>query len=460
LASVPATVAVSLVAAFAGWPSPLEAPAENLMEWTPVPVADFLLVHAASMSRVLALLGALALTMLAGGAAGALYGLTGRTGPYRLGGATLAAGLLWIVLVPVASPHLRMSEVWLVVGIVVILLLSGRVPSMPARRDFLLRSGVILGGAVALVALLAIRPMIRTLAATRLFDFQVSHGFAVTGLAPVVTPTEHFYVMDRVLEYPEVGLSGWRLVIDGAVARPLSLDFSSLLNHPRRNSYATLECVDNPVGGPMIGNALWSGSLLVDLLKKAGAFGDTVAFEAADDYVETAPRRLLEASGALIAYAMNGELLPRSHGYPARLVLPGIYGFKSVKWLTRIHVVNGPAGGDWQAHGWTETAIVHTMTRIDVADRNGNEVLLAGIAYAGQRGIRAVEVRANGGPWRRATLGSALSHGSWVQWATRMRGSAPATIEARAIDGTGRIQTARRRDAYPDGSTGWDSISI
>jgi DMSO/TMAO reductase YedYZ molybdopterin-dependent catalytic subunit len=132
-----------------------------------------------------------------------------------------------------------------------------------------------------------------------------------------------------------------------------------------------------------------------------------------------------------------------------------VYGFKSVKWRTNIEIQTRPYGGDWYVHGWTVSGRIHTMTRIDLARRVGAEILLAGIAFAGTRGIKAVQVRVNGGPWREATLGAPLARSAWVQWAMRLRGHGPATIEARAVDGTGQVQTARRHDSFPDGATGW-----
>jgi DMSO/TMAO reductase YedYZ molybdopterin-dependent catalytic subunit len=157
---------------------------------------------------------------------------------------------------------------------------------------------------------------------------------------------------------------------------------------------------------------------------------------------------------------MNGEVLPRVHGYPARFLLPGIYGFKSVKWLERIEVVRGSGGGDWRRQGWTAQGVVHTGTRIDLARRQGDTILLAGIAFAGTRGVQAVEVRVNGGPWQQARLGKALSHATWVQWVIRVRAHAVAQVEARAIDGTGQAQTGRPHGAYPDGSSGWPAVTV
>ncbi|MDQ2741166.1 MAG: molybdopterin-dependent oxidoreductase [Chloroflexota bacterium] len=461
LAAVPATIIAALVSLVTGWPSPLEAPAELLMQWTPVPLANVLLDRAGDLARPAALLGALALTMAVCGLAGALAKAFPRTSAGWLAGEALAGGLIAFVLFRVLPPSSLPGDLLFLVAFLVILSLLPMLPlAAPGRRAFLMRSGVILGGAAVLLTLFSIRPLLDALAVRRLFPYQRPRGLGIPGLADLVTPADRFYIMDKVLQYPDLVPGGWRLVLDGAVRDPLDLDLEALLGRRRNNRYLTMECVDNPVGGHLISNALWTGVSLAALLKEAGAEGDTLVFHAPDGYAESVPRAVAEAAGAMVAYGMNGESLPRAHGYPARIVLPGSYGFKSVKWLTAIEVLHGPHGGSWRAQGWTEGARIHTMTRIDVARREGERVLVAGVAFAGRRGVRDVQVRANAGPWRRATLGPYLSSECWVQWAVWLRGSGPVTIEARAIDGGGQVQEERRRGAYPDGATGWPSITV
>jgi hypothetical protein len=210
----------------------------------------------------------------------------------------------------------------------------------------------------------------------------------------------------------------------------------------------------------LIGTALWTGVALDELLRRVSPRGDTAIFHAADSYSESAALEELKAAGALIAFGMNGETLPRRHGYPARLVLPGVYGFKSVKWLTRIEIAAGSHAGTWQDHGWTEDGRIGTTTRIDIARRTGDRIEVAGIGFAGRRGVRAVELRVNSGPWVRARLGPVLSAQTWVQWVVILRGIGPAHIEARTVDGSGRAQTVRRQGSYPDGSSGWATFDL
>lgn len=459
VAAVPAAVLAHIAAILAGWPTVLEVPAERLMEWTPVPVASFLLLHASTLARPAALLGALALVMLAGGLAGACAEAGGSTGFGRMAGLALAAAVVLEcgVVFSVTSPA---GSVFVVAYLAAMALFGTQRSEAAGRRWFLHQTAIILGGAFALLVLWSVQPLVRAAATRRLFPYRSPPGLPISGITDLVTQTPHFYVMDKVLQYPDVGPPGWRLGVDGLVAAPLRLDFRGLLGRRSRNRYITLECVDNPVGGPLISNALWTGVALEDVLTEAGAVGDTVVFHAADGYQESLPRHLIEGAGAVIAYAVNGELLPRSHGYPARLIVPGHYGFKSVKWLTRLEVVRGARSGEWHSHGWTDTGSVRTTTRIDVARRARDEVLLAGIAFAGSRGIRSVEVRVNGGRWRKARLGRRLSRDSWVQWALQVRTPSPIRVEVRAVDGLGHIQIAHPHDAYPDGSTGWASVTI
>jgi DMSO/TMAO reductase YedYZ molybdopterin-dependent catalytic subunit len=459
--AVPAAVLTSAIAAITGWPSPLEPTAEVLMQWTPLVIADFVLAHLGGVARPAALLGALAVFMLCGGIAGALSISPGGNRAVRAFGVFAAACFVTYVMLFLLRPTTLMPEIWLVATFFVMLpLLRVRWQDVSNRREFLERSGIIVGGAALLVSLFSLQPVFEALATRRLFRFRPVTGMRVSGISELVTPPGQFYIMDKVLQYPQLGPPNWQLTIDGAVSKPTALDYGSLLRLHRESRYITMECVDNTVGGRLISNAMWTGVPVADLLGMVGARGDTVVFHGLDSYPESTPGRELAARRALIAFGMNGETLPREHGYPARLVLPGIYGFKSVKWLTRLQVIHGTQSGAWHSHGWSETAIIHTTTRIDVAHRTGDEIMLAGIAFAGNRGVGAVEVRVNGGPWRRATLGPTPSNETWVQWAIRLHGAGQARIEVRAIDGNGVVQTPRRHGPYPEGSSGWATATV
>jgi len=450
----------SLVAVLAGLPSPLEGTAETLMEWTPVPVASFLLIHAGSVARPAALLGAFALALLCGGIAGAIGGAVAAVAPTTIGINVVVGGaLLAVVFLGLLSPAAVGPVVLMVVIFAAVMLgLELRPVRRAGRREFLTRTGAIVGGAGALIALYYLRPLIWATGG-RLAAYKPPPGLDATGITHLVTPQNRFYVNDKVLQAPDIGASGWHFAISGAVRREVGLDYPGLLARPATRRYITMECVDNPVGGPLIGNALWTGVRVVDLLGEAGARGEMVIFSAADNYAEGVPRKLLEQHDALIAYAMNGETLTREHGYPARLLVPGLYGFKSVKWLTGMEVVGGSYEDMWRKRGWSGIPIVRTTTRIDAARRQGDRVVVAGIAFAGDRGIRAVEVRTNGGTWVRAQLGPILGRAAWVQWVATVRADRNARIEARAIDGLGHVQPRREHGAYPGGASGWATVT-
>lgn len=431
------------------------------MEWTPLPLAQFLLFHLSNAARPLALFGALAVTMVMAGCAGALYQASGAGSLYRA--ASFAGAALWLgaIFLRLFAPSRPEQAVVLVVFILLILLAQTALPQVQSgRRSWLIQNGMIVGGAAILVGLFSVRPLLRALSTSRLFAYRRPAGLPVAGLSDLVTSPAHHYVMDKVLADPEIGPPGWSLTVDGLLHTPLNMDYGKILQAPQRSRYITLECVDNPIGGPLMSNALWTGIPIARLLESTGIRGDTVVFHGADAYAEAVPFAVLKRSGALLAYGINGERLPTDHGYPLRLVLPGVYGFKSVKWLTRIQVIRGAFAGNWRTHGWTDVGTVQTTTRIDFTRRQGNALLVAGVAFAGSRGVSAVEVRVDGGPWRRATLGLALSQDAWVQWAIRFVGVAGIHVQARAIDGRGQVQPGKKRDSYPNGATGWHTVSV
>lgn len=452
LAVVPAVLVGTLVATLAGIAGPLEGPAEWLMEWTPVPIATELLLHFSAVARPAALLGSFALLLLLGGLSSAL------TVPLSAAGPALATGVLLAGLLalgaPLGGPLLLLGTFYLLT-----LIQLERVEGQRASRwGTLGQSAPIVAGAIGLLALYRFGSALYALNPRRLYPYQPPIGLALDGLTPLVTPTDNFYVNDKVLSYPIVAASSWRLSIAGAVARPLEFDLNELIRRSRPR-YVTMECVDNPVGGPLIGTALWQGVAVMELLRLAEPSGRVVLFEAADGYAESIPVAVLQQTDALLAIGMNGALLDRAHGSPARLLVPGLYGFKSVKWVQRLQLLRQPEAGSWAAHGWDELPTVRTTTRIDTAQRTPAGILTAGVAFAGLRGIRGVEVRRDGGPWMNATLGPRLSRQSWVQWQALLPGK-HGLIEARAIDGVGHVQTGAAHGPFPDGASGWAWIRV
>lgn len=333
----------------------------------------------------------------------------------------------------------------------------------PGRRAFLSA----LAGAGLFIALAGWQQA--AVAATRLGEAVRAILRNLRGMVPEVTPSGEFYKVSKNLFDPRVPVDAWQLLIDGEVERPLRLRYADLTTLRSLQGYVTLCCISNEVGGDLIGNALWEGIPLRALLEQVGMRKDAVdiQFEAYDGYTDSIPIAKALDPATLVAWKMNGEPLPWDHGAPARLIVPGIYGMKSVKWLTRIAPVTLDFKGYWETRGWSDAAVVKTMSRIDVP-KNGatlgpDPVYVAGIAFGGDRGIARVEVSFDGGQtWQEAAVAEPLSPYAWVHWVIQWRPSSPGrhTIVVRAADGTGTVQTAEERSPAPDGASGWHSIRV
>jgi DMSO/TMAO reductase YedYZ molybdopterin-dependent catalytic subunit len=291
----------------------------------------------------------------------------------------------------------------------------------------------------------------------------------VTRVTLEITPNEKFYTVSKnMLADPSVDVRSWRLDIRGLVERPFSLRHDELKALPAVEQYNTLECISNEVGGDLIGNAHWKGVRLRDLLERSGIKPNArkVVFHAADGYTDSIPLEKALEPGTVLAYEMNGEVLPRAHGYPARLLVPGIYGMKNVKWVTAIEVVDYDFKGFWQKQGWSDEAVYKTMSRIDVP-RNGQQLApgayLGGIAFAGDRGITAVEVSLDDGQtWQPARVKEALGPFTWVLWVFQAPPdvSSPRKVKVRATDGRGLRQTSHYVPPAPDGAEGLHTIVV
>ncbi len=283
-----------------------------------------------------------------------------------------------------------------------------------------------------------------------------------------ITPNDEFYVTSY-RSPPTLRIKEWRLAVSGLVSSPLTLTYDALLSRPSRSQIVTLECIGNTVGDAYIGTAVWEGTSLADLLGEARVDprSHDVVFRAADGYSDSLPLSRALAGDVLIAHRMNGVPLPEGHGFPARIIVPGCYGMKSVQWLTHIELVEHDYKGYYQRKGWSEEAIVKTMSRIDVpvhGDRlTGSEIVVRGIAFAGSRGVSGVEVSLDGeGRWRPAALEPPQSAASWVLWSYRWRDPSPGYHEltVRATDGQGKLQTDFQEGPAPDGASGLHSITF
>ena len=278
-----------------------------------------------------------------------------------------------------------------------------------------------------------------------------------------VTPNDEFYIVSKNFIDPEVSEVDWELRVEGMVEEPYTLTYDELTSLPWVEEFITMECVSNSVGGDLISNALWRGVPLKDLLERAKLRPGVVdiASFARDGYSESLPVEMALESQVLVAYMMNGEPLPPKHGFPARLIIPGLYGEKCSKWLKRLEAVDFDLLGYWQRKGWSDDAYVKSTSQIRVPGMGerltrGN-IFVGGFAFAGDRGISKVELSPDGGDtWLPATIKAPLSPYTWVLWTTDWVPSATGLFQlvVRATDGDGEPQVTEVHGIFPDGATG------
>jgi DMSO/TMAO reductase YedYZ molybdopterin-dependent catalytic subunit len=288
----------------------------------------------------------------------------------------------------------------------------------------------------------------------------------IAGLVPEVTPIGKFYVVDEAVDDPRVDVRSWKLTVRGHVERPVTLTFDELRALPAVDQYATLMCISYELGQDLISNAKWRGVRLSEVLKLAGIKpGATeVVLRSVDEYDESHSFEKAMEPTTILAYGMNDVLLPRQHGAPLRALVPGLYGYKNVKWLAEIEVISGkPHAGYWErSAGWDQVGrLASAMSRIDTVDsppvKAGGRAIVGGIAFAGPRGISRVEVSDDGGKsWGPARLKRALSPLTWRLWAFEWKPAraGKAKLLVRAYEGDGTPQVAEERPAHPSGATG------
>jgi DMSO/TMAO reductase YedYZ molybdopterin-dependent catalytic subunit len=290
---------------------------------------------------------------------------------------------------------------------------------------------------------------------------------SLPGLTPEVTAIGKHYVVDEEIIDPIIDPSEWRLSIGGLVPSPMALTYRELKELPAIERYQTLECVSNEVGGHLISTAKWVGVELKTVLERARvdtASAVEVVFRASGGYSDSLPFDHAMDESTLVAFGMNDHVLPREHGFPARLLSIGTYGYKNPKWLTGIEVVDRPYTGFWQRRGWAKEGHVKTMSRIDVPRRGrvGDPVTIAGIAFAADRGISRVEVSSDGGQtWSEARLKTAVSPSCWRLWLYEWEPSdGDHELVVRAYDGSGAAQISRPASPFPSGSSGYDAVEV
>ena len=350
-----------------------------------------------------------------------------------------------------------------------------------SRRRFLFgTAGVVVGagvaGAVGQILTTShdvegSRAAVGTLVPTKPTAVPLGADFQRNGTPSFITNNSDFYRIDTALTVPQVRTQDWSLHIHGMVDHELTLNYADIHNRKLVEQIVTLCCVSNPVGGPYISTSKFVGVLMKDLLAEAGVHpdADQLLSTSVDGYTAGTPvDTLTDGRGAMLAIGMNGQPLPVEHGFPARMVVPGLYGYVSAtKWVTDMELTTfGAKQGYWIPRGYSQRAPVKTESRIDVpgsfATVAAGSVTVAGIAFAQTKGIARVEVRVDNGPWQDAQLSTEVNKNTWRMWRLFLTTLKPGqhTVESRATDDTGYTQTSAEAGAIPDGATGWPSVSF
>ncbi len=445
-----------------------------IIEYTPPDNAIALQNLLGAFSFPFALMGGIMLIAMIGLLVGVVYGQIRRVSIIL---AVIVASLLMIGIVWLAYPaHMTAGALLplLATGPLLWLITRQDREAITAgqgisRRTVLKRAALFSFGGLLLSIIDGVPVYLAAINAARagrkLFDFTPpaprDTAFNLLVSTPEVTPVEDFYLMRKFPTVVAPATSDWKLTVDGLVEKPQAFSFEAIQNFPRQDMYLTRQCVSNPVGGNLISTAYFSGTRLSDVIKVVGVSSQNLylVFYGRDGYSESVPLAYAVEHG-LLAYAMNGVFLPEAHGAPLKVEVPGLYGFKNMKWLDRIEVVDKPYQSVWAREGWTETAICKTMSRIDAIKVAERGAAILGIAFAGIRGISRVEVQINDSDWQAATLHTPpLSAQTWVQWRfdTEQRGKV--TITVRAVDGTGTPQIETKQQQFPDGASGYHSLT-
>ncbi len=468
--------------------SPVQAVGAAVRDFTPGPIALFLVHLVKSADKPLLITGTTVVVLAICGYA-ATWLRRFPLVPDLVFFALTVVGLLAVLRLPnpgIGAPLALI--VGLITWIVTLRLLTapllGETPHSTAvdsrRRDFLVRGAMVVGGVavISVAARFAGSGRRRAEQARRLLRLPVKRGEApagaslgVTGIQPWRTPNDDFYIIHTALAPPSVSPEDWSLRIHGMVDREITLSYKDLLDRQLTEAWVTLCCVSNVVGGDLIGNAWWSGVLARTLLEEAGVQpgANAVRQTSRDGWDCGTPLAALTDPNrnAMLAIAMNGQPLPVQHGFPVRMVVPGLYGYVSAtKWLVDLEVTTfDKFSAFWTERGWSEKGPVKTESRIDVprdgATVKAGSLRIGGSAWAQHTGIAKVEYQFDGADWQDAELGRVPGADTWVQWAGTVD-AAPGKhhVVVRATDASGYTQTSARADVVPDGATGWDSISF
>ncbi|WP_310528207.1 molybdopterin-dependent oxidoreductase, partial [Nocardioides sp.] len=468
--------------------SPVVAVAELIIRITPGPVAERIIRIVGQLDKPLLIFGVLAFLLAMGGLAGALARRS-----------AVKPMLVWLVLAAIGGlavlvqPGASIIDILpVMVGFVSwIAVLSALAKPLITRRDhpelesrerrvFLMVAGVFtlaaigIGGAGRFVGLgrrhvVESRRLLRLDGVTRP-RVPADTTLGLPDISPWQTPADDFYLIHTAISVPAIEPQDWTLRIHGLVDRELTLTYNDLVTRQLTESWITLNCVSNEVGGDLVGNAWWSGIRIADILDEVGLdpSADCILQTSEDGWNCATPlSTLTDDRSAMLAVAMNGKPLPIEHGFPVRTIVPGLYGYVSAtKWVVDYEVTRfSEVAAFWTQRGWSEQGPVKIASRIDVP-RNGadvatGDVTVGGLAWAQHTGIAAVDVAVDGGEWQPAELAQTPNEDTWVQWAlTVSLDEGEHELRVRATDKDGLEQTGVRRDVVPDGSTGWHTIQV
>jgi DMSO/TMAO reductase YedYZ molybdopterin-dependent catalytic subunit len=479
VAGLVTAAAMYLAAALIGLRTLPEALQQPVLAIMPGPVFGFLIDNLQHAGKVVEEAGLLVVMVLALAALGVAAGVVAQR--RRLPRTGLLAGAAgWLIVTLLLLPltgdgflglrgGLTAPLGWAVVFAIYALVWESVWSSAPPREPDLGRRRLVTAlpvglalGSLALLGVLKVPAWIR--------DVASPPEAGLSGPVPEITPVANFYVVSKNFSDPVVPASGWSLRVGGLVERPLRMDYSQLRQLPSTTETATLECVSNDVGGNLMSTGSFTGVPLRDLLVMASPLSKATAvtFKARDGFTESATLRMvMDDPTILVAYNLAGHPLTDKHGFPARILIPGHYGMRGPKWLEEINLTDSDSGGYWEGQGWDHQALVKTTARFDSPRADAflpsGPLELAGVAFAGVRGVQAVEWTADGGKtWSVADLKSPLSPLTWTLW--RASWTPPHegayTLQVRARDGHGDWQTSQIAPSFPNGATGYHTIQV
>jgi DMSO/TMAO reductase YedYZ molybdopterin-dependent catalytic subunit len=471
---------------------PVYAVSSTVIDLTPTPLKEWAIAHFGSNDKTVLLSSVVVVTLLLAGLAGVVARRSLRAGSAIL--------LLLVVLAGAAAltrPEAGLGDAipalaTAITGVAALAWLTERMspteaiaddPEAPERGAS--RRGVLLGlgASVALAAVAGVGGRLITSARTAVENLNLPKALRplsplprgleqkVDGISPFQTPLPDFYRVDTRVTLPVVSSSDWTLTIDGDVDHEVTLTLQDLFDMDVIERDITLTCVSNDVGGPYVGAARWLGVRLQDVLDKAGidhTRADQILSTDVDGFTTSTPIDLaLDGRDAMIAFGMNGEPLPREHGFPARMVVPGLYGFISAcKWIERITLTNyTDAEAYWTTRGWATDAPIKVSSRIDTpksfADIKSGDTFIGGVAWAQHHGIAKVEVQIDGAAWQEAKLGPSAGNDYWRQWYLPWNAeSGEHNLAVRATTKDGEVQTTARAMPFPDGASGLQKIIV